>query len=198
MPLVVVRTSPRPWRGVLILTLLLVSLLGGAATPVAAAHTKRHTTVTQLEHLALSLLNCTRTGGWVQANGRCADRGSGKHSRRLKPLKVSASIADRASRPYAKRMLAAGVCSHYVGYSSIQQHFRNNGFKGSPYGESIGCGYGLTPRQMLIYTELTYQSEQGTGGWHWRNLKDAGFDRVGVGVAVSRKGSRVVFDFYGG
>ena len=194
-----VRPTPGSWRGLLVLSVLLVSLVGGGSAAAAATTPSVHHSATwRLEHLALSLLNCTRTGGWVHADGHCADGGSGKHSKYRKPLALSAAISDRVSRPYAKRMLAAHACSHYVGGSSIPQRFRSHGYKGSPYGESIGCGDGWTPRRMIIEAELHYQSEKGTTGWHWRNLKNPGFDRVGIGVAKSGRGSRVVFDFYGG
>jgi hypothetical protein len=185
----------------MLVSLMLVAIVGGvsaSATAATSTSTTHHSSIWRLEHLALSLLNCTRTGGWVHADGQCAGGDSGKHSHYRKPLALSTAISDRVSRPYAKRMLAAHACSHYVGGSSIPQRFRSNGYKGSPYGESIGCGDGWTPRQMIIHASLSYQSEKGTSGWHWRNLKNPGFDRVGIGVAVGRNGSRVVYDFYGG
>ena len=51
-----------------------------------------------VERYYLGLLNCTRTGGWVAANGTCTSPGG----RDVAPLTLDAGISDTVSRPYAQ------------------------------------------------------------------------------------------------
>ncbi len=162
-----------------------------AGTPVGVAGYPK------LERFALSLLNCTRTGGWVRQDGTCRGGGTGKYSHRRKPLVLSSGIAERVSRPYALKLAEADACMHTLHGSSISSRLRAGGFKGSPYGESVGCSGGYTARRMLIRTHRMFQAEGPYDGWHWRNLKNPDFRRVGIGVATYGSESRVVYDFYG-
>ena len=151
----------------------------------------------KLERLALSLMNCTRTGGFVRADGSCKGRGSGHYSKYVKPIPMSDALADGIARPYASRLAKADACQHTLAGTSIDERFSAAGFKGATNGESIGCSGGWTARKMVIHTHRMMQSEQSYNGWHWRNMKNTDWKRVGIGVAVSGNESRVVYDFYG-
>src|SRR3954454_4136498 len=96
--------------------LSLACLLGSAMPAMASAGSN-----TDLERFALSLLNCTRTGGWVRADGTCKARGSGKYSTYRKPLTLHSGISTNVARKYAVKLAAADACRHDLGGSSIQQ-----------------------------------------------------------------------------
>ena len=64
-------------------------------------------------------------------------------------------------------------------------------------GESIGCSNGFSVRQMVIRTHRMMQSEKAYNGWHWRNMKDRDWRRVGIGIAARGRETRIVYDFYG-
>jgi uncharacterized protein YkwD len=151
----------------------------------------------RLERLALSLMNCTRTGGWVLKDGTCKGRGSGRYSRYVKPLPLSSGISVDVARPYARKLARADGCTHSLAGTSIDSRFRRAGYRGSVNGESIGCSSGWTVRRMVIRTHRMMQAEKSYNGWHWRNMKDRDWKRVGIGVAASGSESRVVYDFYG-
>lgn len=187
-------TSPRRARRLAgsILIAALAALLVLPSAPVSAGSRDK-----QLERLALSLMNCTRTGGWVMADGRCKGRDSGRYSKYVSPIPLSSAISDKVARPYALRLARADACMHTLAGSSIDLRFSVGGFRGSTNGESIGCSNGYTARQMVIRTHRTMQSEQPYDGWHWRNMKDRDWKRVGIGVAMVGSESRVVYDFYG-
>ncbi len=178
-------------RGRLTMSLLAITCLLGSAVPAAASSAPYQ----DLERFALSLVNCTRTGGWVQADGTCKGRGSGKYSTFRKPLKLSSGISSKVSRGYAARIAAKDYCGHTLG-STIQARFRSAGYRGDPFGESVGCSSGYSPRQMVIRTHRMMQSERSSNGWHWRNMKNRDFGRVGIGIAKHGNETRVVYDFY--
>lgn len=188
------RAPAGPVRRALLVPVILLALMVAAPGPTLAA--KSASRYLSLERFALSLLNCTRTGGWVRKNGVCVDRGSGKHSGRRRPLVLSAGISTRVSRPYAFQLARADACMHTLG-SSIDGRFRKGGYKGARHGESVGCSGGYTTRQMVIRSHRLFQSEQAANGWHWKNLKNRDFRRVGIGIARVGRESRIVYDFYG-
>ncbi len=89
------RTRTAVSRGTrLMMALLSVACLLGSAAPAAASSGSYQ----DLEKFALSLVNCTRTGGWVRPDGSCKGRGSGKYSAYRKPLTLSAGISSKVSR----------------------------------------------------------------------------------------------------
>jgi hypothetical protein len=179
-------------RRLLVLPLLLVMI--GFAPPVttAAAVAPRYA----LEKFGLSLINCTRTGGWVLKDGSCKDRGTGKHSAYRPPLRLGPALARRVARPYARKIAAAHYCGHNFGGRTITGAFHHAGFYGAHWGESIGCGTWTRPRRDIIETHLMMQAEKASNGWHWRNMKNPAFKVVGVGVAVVGGVTRIVEDFY--
>ena len=187
-------TQPRRARR-LARTLLLAALTTLLVLPSAPASAA--TRYPRLERLALSLMNCTRTGGWVKVDGTCKGRGSGRFSKYVKPIPLSDGISDRVAYPYAARLARADACMHTLAGSSIDGRFAVGGYRGSTNGESIGCSGGYTARKMVIRTHRMMQSEKSYNGWHWRNMKDPDWRRVGIGVAKVGIESRVVYDFYG-
>lgn len=182
---------PASARARLSLVLLSVACLLGSGMPAAASAPYR-----DLERFALTLLNCTRTGGWVRENGTCNGRGSGRHSKYRKPLSMHAGISSDVARPYARRLANANTLTHTLGGSTVRSRFRDAGYRGSPYGESIAYSGGVSVRQMVIRTHRMMQAEKSYNGWHWRNMKNPDFKRVGVGIAKSGSRSWVVYDFY--
>ena len=72
--------------------------------PVSAGTPTR---VPAAEKYAYSLLNCTRTGGFVKADGSCAGRGSGKYSAYRKPLRLHKNISLKVAWPWARAMVQA-------------------------------------------------------------------------------------------
>ena len=186
---------PRSARARMTLVLLSVVCLLGSATPASVAASS---TYQDLEQFALSLVNCTRTGGWVRVDGSCKGRGSGRYSAYRKPLRMHSGISSNVSRPYARRLAAAHALTHTLSGSTIRSRFRSAGYRGTPYGESLGRSGGVSVRQMVIRTHRMMQSEKSFKGWHWKNMKNPDFKRVGVGIAKSGSWSWVVYDFYGG
>jgi len=175
-----------------VLIALLTALLVVPAMPAAAGNR-----YPRLERLALSLMNCTRSGGWVQEDGSCTGRDSGRFSPYVKPIPLSDGISDKVARPYALRLARADACMHTLAGTSIDHRFTAAGLRGTTNGESIGCSNGYTVRQMVIRTHRMMQAEKSYNGWHWRNMKDRDWKRVGIGVAAWGSESRVVYDFYG-
>jgi hypothetical protein len=180
-------------------TLLAASVLAsvlaagaGAATaaPVAAATTPPWYNV---ELYYLKLVNCTRTGGWVRANGTCDGYGSGRYSKYVAPLSLRAGIST-VSRSWAKHLAVANTCTH----GDPGARLRAAGYTNWNWGENIGCGQGTSDvYASVLASHLAMQREKATGGGHWRNIKNATFHRVGIGIWKSNGHVRVVTDFLG-
>ena len=145
----------------------------------------------------LSLVNCTRTGGWVLSNGTCRGYGSGRYSRYVAPLRLSPGISDRASRPYARLLAVRSVCSHFLdrdpGY-----RLRRAGYSSWSWGENIGCGDGYaSAKASILSSHLRMQAEKSTSGGHWLNMKNGRFHYIGIGIWRYGTRTRLVTDFYG-
>lgn len=143
-----------------------------------------------------SLVNCTRTGGWVQSDGTCKGRGSGRYSKYVAPLLYPSRFSETVARPYARLMATANVCSHFYTSTPIQR-MRAAGYPTiTNWGENIGCRTTRDTWAAVLASHLFFQSEKAANGGHWRNIKNAAFHWAGVGVW--RYGSRVrlVTDFY--
>jgi hypothetical protein len=153
-------------------------------------------TLLNQEYYYLFLVNCTRTGGWVQRDGTCLGYGSGRYSAYVAPLKRSAGISDKVSRPYAKLLAVKAKCSHFLdgdpGY-----RLRRAGYHGYAWGENIGCRDGYTTaKAAILASHLVFQSEKSTNGGHWKNLKNSRYTYVGIGVWRYGSRTRLVTDFY--
>ena len=143
-----------------------------------------------VEAYYLRLMNCTRTGGWVKSGGSCSSPGG----RNVKPLALSESISARVSRPYAKRLATNNQCDHFIG-GSPGDRLRHAGFSSYRWGENLGCRSG-NAYSAVLGSHLFFQSEKPYNGGHYRNLMNAAYDRVGIGVWVSHGRVRLVIDFY--
>ncbi len=178
-----------------LMTLLLIAF---SAVPAAGAQVQRGH---KAEHLAFRLANCIRTGGWVMKDGRCKDKGSGKHSKYVKPLHRSKRITNQVAWPWAKRSaLVYGQRRCWIGHarngSTVNKRFRSVGLKAKVNGESMGCGF-YGGKATTIRLLRMWQAEKAYRGWHWRNLKDPDFKSAGVGVArLGPRKAMLIFDFY--
>ncbi len=148
------------------------------------------------ETWALSLLNCTRTGGWVLSNGTCSQNGSGHYSAYVAPLRLNAGISNSVTRPYARLLATEHACDHFLD-GTPGDRLKQAGYTGWQWGENIGCESN-TVRGMVLNAILFFQSEKPYNGGHWANLKNAKFTSVGVGIWEYHGYGIVVFDFYGG
>jgi hypothetical protein len=191
--------------------LLGLSLLGSlAAAPsvgATTASTVRVATATTLtstvarpwysaETYYLSLVNCTRTGGWVLRDGTCRGYGSGRYSAYVRPLSLSAGISNRVSRPYARLLAYRAVCSHFLDHDPGFR-LRRAGFTAWTWGENIGCRDGYTAvRAAILASHLVFQAERSTNGGHWRNIKNSRYTYIGVGIWRYGNRTRLVTDFY--
>lgn len=149
------------------------------------------------EQYYYALLNCTRTGGWVQTNGTCSGYGSGHYSAYVAPLIYSTNMADRVSRPYAKFIATRAICSHYAN-GDPGYRLRRGGFYRSWWGENVGCRDNYSNNKTAVLaSHLVFQAERSTNGGHWRNMKNANYHWVGIGIWRSGSRLRLVVDFYG-
>jgi hypothetical protein len=173
--------------------LLALSTIGPAA---ASDPVKR---VWSAEKYALSLLNCTRTGGWVTAQGTCIDRGTGKHSAYRKPLPRHKGISKKVAWPWARALVKHDVCGHSIsGKPELAKRMSSNGFSYGYYGENVGCGWGFgDAKDVVLMTHRAFQAEKADKGGHWKNIKNVGYKSVGIGVATRDGRTMVVYDFYG-
>ena len=175
-------------------TAMLLALV--AIGPVAAGSITRDPAA---EAYALQLLNCTRTGGFVRANGTCAGRGSGMYSALRKPLRLHRRISTKVALPWARTMVQHGTCAHELPRKpKLSQRMRSKGFSYWTYGENLGCSWGSTDaKAVVLATHRAMQAEKKENGGHWRNIKSPRYKSVGIGVAKGNGRIMVVWDFYG-
>ena len=147
---------------------------------------------TAVERYYLGLMNCTRTGGWVDSGGNCDSPGG----RNVAPLKLSAGISSKVARPYAKRLAVGNDCSHFIG-GNPGDRLRRAGYTSYRWAENLGCRSG-NPYSAVLGSHRYFQSERDWSpkGGHYVNLMNAAYDRVGIGVWVSSGRVRLVVDFY--
>jgi hypothetical protein len=147
-----------------------------------------------VEKYYLGLVNCTRTGGWVQSDGSCAGYGSGRYSTYVAPLSLSAGISSRVARPYAKYLANGDICSHYAD-GDPGGRLNRGGYSSYRWGENLGCRSG-NPYSAVLASHLFFQSVESANSGHWRNIKDARFSVVGIGIWVASGRVRLVSNFY--
>jgi hypothetical protein len=178
------------------ITALLLALV--AIGPVAAG-SSGVTRVPSAEKYAYSLLNCTRSGGFVKADGTCIGRGSGKYSAYRKPVRLHKNISLKVAWPHARAMVQKNVCGHVIpGKPTLGQRMRNKGFKYYVIGENVGCGWGFSDaKAVVLATHRAMQAEKSYRGGHWKNIKNGAYKSVGIGVAKGSGRTMVVWDFYG-
>jgi hypothetical protein len=148
-----------------------------------------------IEQFALKLLNCNRTGGRILTDGTCDGYGSGKFSPYREPLKLDTSISNRVARVYAKYQAVRHACNHFLDGDPGDRMARA-GFTSPHWAENIGCRPTPT-RQAVINSAIFFQNEQyASYRGHWINLKNADYDRVGIGVWTSDGWVLSVYNFY--
>jgi hypothetical protein len=162
--------------------------------PVAAPASSAGAPWLRVEQYVLRLINCIRTGGRLRSDGSCAGYGSGRYSAYLRPLSLHAGISARVARPYAKYLAVRGACNHFLD-GDPGDRLRRAGYTSYRWGENLGCRSG-DPYRAVLGSHLYFQSEQPYNGGHWRNLKNAKYTTVGIGVWVSNGNVRVITDFY--
>ncbi|HEY0444599.1 MAG TPA: Ig-like domain-containing protein [Candidatus Limnocylindrales bacterium] len=143
-----------------------------------------------VEAYYLTLMNCTRTGGWVTSTGACSSPGG----RAVAPLRLDATISSRVSRPYAKLLATRGQCDHFIG-GTPGNRLSRVGFTSYIWAENLGCRSG-NPYSAVLGSHLFFQNEKPYLGGHYVNLMNAKYDRVGIGVWVASGRVRLVVDFY--
>ena len=168
--------------------------LDSAASPGSSATIAVDATTTP-ESYYLRLLNCTRTGGWVTSTGSCLGYGSGRYSRYVSPIRYSTGITLNVSRPYARLLAVRNKCDHFLDHDPGYR-LRRAGYRGYAWGENIGCSWGMTVYRSILASHRSFQAEKWTNGGHWRNIKNARFRYVGIGVASYAGRVRLVTDFY--
>ncbi|HET7029945.1 MAG TPA: hypothetical protein VFI34_05505 [Candidatus Limnocylindrales bacterium] len=150
-----------------------------------------------VERFELGLINCTRTGGWVLSDGTCRGYGSGHYSKYVSPLVYATGLSDKVSRPYAKLLVTKNLCSHYADHDPAYR-LRRAGYTHYTWGENIGCRDGYaSAKAAVLASHLAMQREKSTGGGHWKNIKNARYHWIGIGVWRSGSRTRLVTDFYG-
>jgi hypothetical protein len=150
-----------------------------------------------VERYYLGLVNCTRTGGWVLSDGTCRGYGSGHYSRYVKPLAYSYGLSDKVSRPYATVLATRGLCSHTAD-GDPGTRLRRAGYLSWTWGENIGCRDGYaSAKAAVLASHRVFQSEKSTNGGHWRNIKNAHYRYIGIGIWRYGSRTRLVTDFYG-
>lgn len=107
------------------------------------------------------------------------------------PLRYHAGISDKVARPYAKKLVAANVCSHFYG-GTVGDRLRAAGYTGYTWGENLGCRYFADPRdaaESLVRFFLGSPS-------HYANMVARKYDYAGTGVWSSGGRLRFVVVFY--
>jgi uncharacterized protein YkwD len=147
-----------------------------------------------MERYYLSLMNCTRTGGWVTSSGDCSTQ-----TRHTLPaqgaLALDDGISNNVSRPYAALLADSGLLTHNLNGTTTHGRLAAAGYGSGSWGENIASP-GNASAGGMIAIETFYQSESGCRCAHYKNIMNRNFHRAGVGIWVSR-GVRVVIDLYG-
>lgn len=181
---------PMPKR--FIAFLFLLSALVAVPMPASATAEAKWA---EAEAFEQQLIDCTRSGGWVAADGSCDRTDGGRVPRRV-ALKRSTKISDELSRPYARRLAQAGYLTHFLG-GSIDQRFKRIGMGGGRGGENIGYTAGRgTVKDAVLHIHRLFQAEWSYNGPHWKNLVDGRFSKIGVGVWVRDGRTYLVLDFH--
>ena len=171
--------------------------VGGGAPSAALTTTTIDKPWYSTERFYLGLVNCTRTGGWVLSDGTCRGYGSGAYSAYVAPIAYSYGISDKVSRPYATLIALRGLCTHSAN-GDPGYRLRRAGFTRYTWGENIGCRDGYSSaKASVLASHLAFQKEKSTNGGHWKNIKNAKYRWIGIGIWRSGSRTRLVVDFYG-
>jgi hypothetical protein len=142
----------------------------------------------------MSLMNCTRTGGWVTRGGACSTETHHTLPAQGK-LTLNAKISNLVSRPYAKYMADRRLLDHYLIHDPKWRLCNWGGFCGWAFGENIASPTS-SGKAGMIAIEVFYQNEYWCRCDHYYNIMAPFLHEAGVGVWVSRS-VRVSIDFIG-
>lgn len=163
-----------------------IAYTGGVASSTAPYHAS--------EVYYMALMNCTRTGGWVTVGGNCSTETH--HTLPAQgPLRLSADISNKVSRPYAKYMSDRRILDHYAYHDPHWRLCNWGGYCGGSWGENIASPSNASKFGM-IDIELFYQNEYWCRCEHYYNIMAPFLNQAGVGVWVSNGVVRVSIDFY--
>ncbi len=186
------RASIRSRLSVLLTVSLFASLFAfGVSSAAPSAVSASTPPWYAVETYGLRLLNCTRTGGWVLSDGTCRGYGTGHYSKYVAPITRSAGISNVA-RSWARKIATSGACAH----GDPGARLRAAGYRNWRWGENIGCWDLASAYKSVLAAHRQMQAEKATNGGHWRNMKNAAFKYVGVGVWRANGHTRIVTDFY--
>lgn len=189
------RPAIRPFL-IALLAAFVIAPLGAPATAEAAWAPVYDAPWYKVEVYYLRLVNCTRTGGWVRSDGSCAGYGSGNYSGYVAPLKLGPHLSAKVARPYARLLARRNLCTHSADGDPAYR-LRRAGYRNLTWGENIGCRNGYSSiYKAVLASHLNMQAEKSSGGGHWKNIKNARFNYVGIGIWVYSGRTRVVSDFY--
>jgi hypothetical protein len=178
------------------LALAVLALLAIAPAASAADTTTLSPDLVSPEAYYLRLLNCSRTGGYVNADGSCAGYGSGRYSSYVRPITFNWGLTTNVARPYAKLLATKGKCDHFLN-GDPGDRMRRAGYHPSWWGENIGCRDGSTNvYSSILASHRAFQAEKPSNGGHWRNIKNSKFQFVGIGIYRYSSRVRLVVDFY--
>ena len=143
----------------------------------------------------MALMNCTRQGGWVTVGGNCSTETH--HTLPAQgPLRLSADISNKVSRPYAKYMADRRILDHYAYHDPHWRLCNWGGYCGGSWGENIASPSNASKFGM-IDIEIFYQNEYWCRCEHYYNIMAPFLNQAGVGVWVANGVVRVSIDFYG-
>jgi uncharacterized protein YkwD len=145
------------------------------------------------EKYLLSLMNCTRGGGWVLADGSCSSPGGSG----IPALRYHEGVSDNVSRPYARKLAVNGACSHFYG-GDPGDRLRAAGYTGYQWAENIGCRYFSDPRDAAVSLVRFFQSERSWSpvGPHYVNMMSRKYTHAGIGLWVAGGNLNFVVNFY--
>jgi hypothetical protein len=147
-----------------------------------------------MEIYYMSLMNCTRTGGWVTSSGDCSTET--RHTLpRMGALALDDGISNKVARPYAAQLADLGVLIHTLYGTTTHGRLAAGGYPGASWGENIASP-GNAGASGMISVETFFQGESGCRCAHYANIMNRFFHRAGIGIWVSH-GVRLVVDFYG-
>ena len=148
------------------------------------------------EQYYLSLMNCTRTGGWVTAGGDCSTQTHHTLPARS-AFVLDEGISSKVSRPYAKALAERGELTHYLDGTTPHGRLTAAGYPSGSWAENIASPSNAGQSGM-VQVEIYFQEESPIryGTTHYKNIMSPYFHRVGIGVWVAG-GVRVCVDFYG-
>lgn len=106
-------------------------------------------------------------------------------------LSYHAGVSDHVARPYAKKLVAANVCSHFYG-GTAGDRLRAAGYTSYHWAENLGCRYFSDPRDAA---ESLVRFFLGSPG-HFTNMVNREYTHAGIGLWIAGGRLRFVAVFY--